>query len=531
MLDSKYIQLMEYYEANKHKPWDEWLIFDRVLEKRGKQGQVGIFRSKTGNLVYLFKTSQSLDYLVYHELTTMRGLNSLGSFCPHFCKGLGAITTLVEPDGNVKNPFRIKSKYPIEKEVLLCEYIPKSTKLSNYVRADKAKVSEDVLYSIAKQVMMALVIGQKHVRFSHYDLHSDNIMVRKCNKDLVFLYKLDDQNQFLVPTLGYYPVIIDFGFSYAGNSENGPLWASLGYTDSGFMSDRFDWVADPKLFLITLSGEIRNRRNTKKSKVLRRVVQNMFRSLSVDMSCGWDTHCSDSALDSVWSEMGTSAASKSKVFRNNPTLCLEILQTLIVAPIQPQSTELLKTSFEAFLGEWMKIEMEISSEFYGLYLLKKLTDAAREVRYAYTQRDTREAGLRAFRLAVQEAVDQISSFCSLKDIHYERLLCGLFIFAKSMEGVLRSHMAERTKEKLIEYNKLPLQSTLQMYCAVEVNLPCTAYTYTQDTVFVVVDYVEKKYQLFQLQDTTSLDKLNCTTGLYAGTLVYDLYCKGKMNAT
>lgn len=525
MLDTRYKELVEYYEANKHLPWNEWLVFDRVLEKHGKQGQVGIFRSKEGNLVYLFKTSQSIDFLVYHELTSMRGLNSLCAYCPHFCKGIGVISAMIEPDGYVKNPFRIKSKYPIEKEVLLCEYIPKSTKLSNYVRADKAKISEDVLYSLAKQVMLGLVIAQNIAKFTHYDLHSDNIMVRKCNPNLVFLYKLDEQNQFLVPTLGYYPVIIDFGFSYAENAENGPLWSSLGYTDSGFLSDRFDWVADPKLFLITLSEEIRHKRNTKKSKTFRRVVQNMFHPLSVDMSCGWDTHCSDSALDIVWDTMGTTEAGKSKVFRNNPTLCLEILQTLIIAPIQPQKTDMLKTSFQTFLNEWLKIEMEISSEFYGIYLLKKMVDTAREVRSAYTDKTTREAALKAFRLSLTEAVDNISSYCTLKDIHYERLLCGLYIFTKNMEGVLHTHMMERVTEKKVEYDKLPLKSTLQMYCALEVNLPCSNYIYNTDTVFVVLDCVKKNYSLFQLEDADSLTKLNSVPGIYAGTLAYDMYCE------
>ena len=91
-------------------------------------------------------------------------------------------------------------------------------------------------------------------------------MIKKCNKDLVFLYKLDDENQFCVPSMGHIGIIIDYGFSYISDMKDGPLYASLCHTDVGFMSDRFDWVADPKLFLVTVSDEIKEMRKTKNAK-------------------------------------------------------------------------------------------------------------------------------------------------------------------------------------------------------------------------------------------------------------------------
>jgi hypothetical protein len=97
-------------------------------------------------------------------------------------------------------------------------------------------------------------------------------MIKKCDKNLSFLYVIDDENQFLVPSLGYYPIIIDYGFSYIENMDNGPLWASLAHTNVGFMCDRFDPIADPKLFLVTVSFEIKNKRNSKKSKLFRKII-------------------------------------------------------------------------------------------------------------------------------------------------------------------------------------------------------------------------------------------------------------------
>ena len=113
-------------------------------------------------------------------------------------------------------------------------------------------------------------------------------MIKRCDKNIVNLYIIDDDNQFCIPTMGYNPIIIDYGFSYISDMEDNPLWASLAHTDVGFMSNIFDWVADPKLFLITVSLEIKNKRNSKQSKIFRRIVKNIFYPLNIDWESGWD---------------------------------------------------------------------------------------------------------------------------------------------------------------------------------------------------------------------------------------------------
>ena len=179
------------FQTNKDLPWQDWLEYITTFDKPGKQGLVGLMKSKKDDAVYVFKISQYINYLVQHEITVMKGLNDISIYCPHFCKALGSIICKVDPRTRKSgNPFEIQlgtSAYPIEKEVLLCEYIDKSTKLYNYIRGID-KIPEEVLYSTIKQVMMAIIIAQRQKRFSHYDLHSNNVMMRKCNKDLVFLY-------------------------------------------------------------------------------------------------------------------------------------------------------------------------------------------------------------------------------------------------------------------------------------------------------------------------------------------------------
>ena len=524
MFSNKYQQLLIYFEKNKDKPWTEWLKFDKLLDNQGKQGMVGLFKLKDENEEdspkYIFKLSQNLNYLVYHELTVMQGLSSISNFCPFFCKGIGSIKCKVEPKRKIKNPFDIKSKYPIEKEVLLCEYIENSSKFYNYIKTKDIK--EEMLYSIVKQVLMAINIAQYKKQFTHYDLHSNNIMIKKCNKDLVFIFKYDNDNQFSIPTLGYYPIIIDYGFSYISDMEDKPLWTSLAHTEVGFMSDRFDWVADPKLFLITVSDEIKDKRNTDKSKKFRRIVRNLFYPLKIDVECGWDDDEDKSAADYVL-EMLNIENSTSKIFKDFDYYCIDILQSLIILPLQEQDYSNIGKSFKAFLKEWSKIENEISNEFYNIYILKEVVNIARNIRPDYLKKESRDDAILIFQKNIYKAINTVSAFCNPKNINFEKFLCSLLLLAENIEGMLYEVINTRMEEKQKQYDKLPLQSLEQIYAAVDVNIKDT-YIYNKDTIFCIIDVENETNDLFEIPEN-EVDNINEINNLSKGCYIYDLYKK------
>lgn len=522
--DVKYNSLIKCYEENKDKPINDWLTFDKVLDKPGKQGIVGLFKNKNGD-EFIFKISQYINYLVYHELIIMQGLKEINTYCPHFCRGIGMITCDVDPRykkedvDNTYNPFSIKSKYPIEKDVLLCEFIDNSSKFYNYIRS--TKVDEDVLYSIVKQVILAISIAQKEKKFTHYDLHSFNIMIKRCNKDVVLLYKIDDHNQFCVPTLGYYPVIIDFGFSYISDMDDGPLWPSLAHTDVGFMSDRFDWVADPKLFLITVSDEIKNKRKSKKSKIFRRVVRNMFYSLTIDWESGWDDVEDNRGASDHILEMTEKHNKISELFKEYDYYCIDLLQTLIIIPLENQNTDQFDTSYKAFLQEWIKIESEISNPFYNIYILKGIIDIARTVRPKYFSNETRLESLQIFRHGTYDMIQKVTKFCIPKNVNYEKLLCSLFVFARCMEGVLYKIMNDRMNVKEKEYKKLPVSSIDEIYAIITTNIP-DEYVYNENTKVLMIDNVNKDCKLVERIPDDKIKHINDISHLARGCYIHDI---------
>lgn len=524
---TEYNQLLNCFNENKNNNWDDWLQFDTVFDKPGKQGVVGLLKlidEKDHKSKYVYKISQYVNYLVLHEYTVMKGLNTIASYCPNFCKVFGTLKCRMNPKiEKESNPFKYKNKdITIEKDVLLLEYIDKSYKFYNYIRANKSKIPENVLYSTLKQVLMAIIIAQRKKEFAHYDLHSNNIMMRKCNKDLVCLYVLDEQNQFAIPTFGHYPVIIDFGFSYINDMDDGPMWSTMAHTHVGFMSDRFDWVADPKLLLITTSAEIKEKRNTKNARKLRRIVRNIFHPLDIDWDCGWDNYSTDAcAATDYITEILEKYTEKSELLTECPHYCIDLFQSLIILPLEEKPYNNIKITFSVFLNEWVKIENQISSTFYNLYILKGVVDAARMVGPSYRCKDTRIDAIKTFKSCVLSRIDEVAKFCNPKDINYEKMFCSLLLFAENIEGFLYNKVNKRMNEKEKTYRKLPLKSTEQIYGAIEANLP-DDYYYNENTTILVINNINETCDFFK-PESDQLEFINDLHPMARGTYIYDLY--------
>lgn len=512
-----FAQQNRHFCLNNDLPLSEWLEVEKIF-KPGKQGIVGLVRSKKDkDCLYVFKVTQGINYLINHEKATMEALKSLTDYCPHFCRLFGTVSAFVDPcNQKDDNPFDCdNSRYKIEKDVLLTEYLVKSKKFCRYIYSD---VSEDILYSTIKQVLLALAIAQKEKRFTHYDLHSNNVMMKKCSRNLVFLYVLDEKSQFCVPTRGYYPVIIDYGFSYAGDMDSGYLWQSLNHTDIGFLSDRFDPIADPKLFLVTVSDEIRRARKSKQSRKLRNIVKNNFSSLPIDWDSGWDNDSKDCATDLLLRKL-EKYTKLSPLFREYEYYCIDLIQSLIILPLEDQKKDNLELSFVTFLTEFIKLETQIGNPFFCLCLLKAIVDSARQVHVDYLKSQTREQAVKTFRNDISSIMSSLVNYCQLKDIDFEKMLCGLLCSVKGIEGYFYRSIEKRALEKDRQYRKVPLTTPEELALTIDVCLP-EKYTFSTDTRVVVIDNIKKCTYPFELTEEQS-DHLNNFTSVSWGTEMYN----------
>jgi len=517
--DTDYDIFTEEFRKNKDKDWREWLEFDAVFDKPTKQGLVGTLRLRNRKDVKcVFKMSQFVNYLVQLEGKVMTSLNEISDYCPHFCRSIGQITAKINPRVNKCYPFDTNSKYLTEKDVLLCENIDRSRKLYSYIKNNG--INENIVFSAIKQVMMALCISQKVKKFTHYDMHSCNIMMKKHDPDTVFLYILDEENQFCVPTYGYCPMIIDFGFSHVCEFDGDYAWASFGFTDVGFTSDRFDSISDIKLFLVTVLSELRERQKSENIKVFRNIVRNIFSPLTIDWESGWNNIKTNSASNKVLDFLDPFNTT-SKLFREKGHYLIDILQTLITLPLKPRDYTDMLVVFGAFLKEWTKIEAEFKDDVYCMYIFKCMIDSARSVRNKYSDQKQRDKAVDEFSHKMYSAIMSVSKFCSPKPVKYEVLLCSLFILSKNIEGMLYDIMQKYTRDREKEYAKMPLKTVTEVYAAIETNIK-SEYKFTEKTSVVAFDCVKRKTFVFKPKPD-QLDIINDVLPIYRGTVLYDVY--------
>lgn len=484
----------KYIDDNKYEKWDKWLEVDRVFPRQGKQGIVGVLKSKLDpDMKFVFKLSQTVNFLGQHEMAIMEGLSDIGEYCPHFCRLLGGIICEVNPSTSTKkNPFEITSKYPIEKEVILCELLKNNVKLYNYIKSDRCENRK--ILSIIKQTLCAISVSQKKKKFTHYDLHSNNVLLQKCDMDSVNLYILADKTYFAIPTHGNKPTIIDYGFSYSVDLDDKPLWPSLGHTEVGFTSYRFDPISDPKLFLVTLSDELCDINPDKQTLKLRRVVRNLFSGLDIDWRSGWDKNGS-SISDLIYKSISINI-DDSKVFTKYGSHCFDLLQTLVILPIQSQPETSYVDEFDEFLEEFVKIETAINLSFYSIYILKTLVSSARSVRYDWLNGRKDEA-VDMFRSEIMSKIATITKFCRPKGVRWDKMLRSLFSFSRSMEGMMFRYATKLDKKYASDLQKLQIKSVDEMLKCLDINFP-SEYIYTRDTTINVFDSVSESRFSFKL---------------------------------
>jgi hypothetical protein len=485
----------------------------------GTQGICGILSSGEEDVV--FKSSQYIDYIAEHEYNVMLGLDKISEFCPHFCRSLGFVNFNMEPKFKENtNPFEIVSKYGIKKGVLL-EEVVKGSKMSDYIISRNI----DMLISNVKQVLAALVIAQNTQHFSHYDLHSDNVLLSKCSRDDVSFYIFDKENTLLLPTHGYYPKIIDFGFAYNDNMHDNYATTGICFTDSGMMSDRFDWIADFKVFLISVSKDMKDdMENSSKAEKFRDICRNMFSGLKLDWKTGWDTDDKKDygASTMVMDKLNDLILMNKCIFRDHGYACIDIIQSMIILPLEKKPSTEIAHAYPAFLREFRKIESGIKSSTYAMYILKCLVDSAKNNRKDYVNETTRTSAVKKFRADVLDAIMSVSKFFTPSDLKYELMLCSLYSLSNCIEGLLYKYIEKRVEKKEKLYEKIIPKSNIEILNIVDANFEDKVYKYSEKTILNIFDAVKKCRKVLKLTQSQA-KKMNSLPKYLRGHYALDIY--------
>jgi hypothetical protein len=265
----------------------------KTFKTKGVQGITGILTCKgLKDYPIVFKVSVEIDKSVEHEFSIMNSLNDIRLFCPHFVGSLGMFKLPIsrtyvythieenekydehsgsatesgsETESEEENEDEEFEEYTIDDVDLFMndeQYLPINVLFMEYVSSlsfsdicRKSRKNKNLILSQILMVLSALSISQKYDKFTHYDLHVDNVLIRQCEPEAIFIYKIND-SKILVPTFGFYPVIIDMGSSYSNALENNDMKSSIANYDNGLQPTIYDPLNDLHHFLISALYDI-----------------------------------------------------------------------------------------------------------------------------------------------------------------------------------------------------------------------------------------------------------------------------------
>jgi hypothetical protein len=390
-------------------------------------------------------------------------------------------------------------------------------KLYRYIKNDN--VTPDIIMSIIKQTLMATIIAGEHTKFTHYDMHSNNVLIKKCQPNTAFFYILDDNRTYLVPTYGYYPVIIDFGFSFSSNNEGKPIGSALAHTNVGFMSSGYDQNADPKLFLTSVSHEMKKYKKSEISTQFRELIKRIYEKCDVDLDCGWDNREDSPSISEYILKKMNGQFKRSKFFKNQGHHIVDLMQALVELPVYKRKTEdEIDDLAGVLVTEFYKIEKEISSEFYNMYIMKNMIDSTIKNRSLYIEKETREKAVQNFKNDILKTIDSLVKFCNPK-INWEKLLCCLLCISKCIENICYEKLKKLMSIKKADYNNMRLKNTTEIFEAIEANIP-SHFFFDDKSVIYVWDCVNQKSYKMKL-NKSMINSLNETHPFERGTILYE----------
>ena len=522
MESTEYTQLHSLYKSNMNSKLEEWTEFQHVFDRLGENAIAGTLKIRNeSQSEIVFKFSKNFNYTIRHEYKIYQSLNCLRDYSIHFSKAYGLIKEKTDKNLKAVNPFHIdQNAYGIKNDILLVEYYNKP-KFNQYLL--NPNVSEKIIFSTVKQVLLALMFAQRKIQFTHYDLHASNIFMDRCAKNLVFLYVLDESNQFYIAPRGHFPVIFDYGLSYSKSIENTTLDCVMCHTETGHTSNTFDCLCDAKTFLVSSSSTLSKSRITKRSKRFRNVIKNIFSPLHLDWQSGWlKTQKGEQSPTDILVELFDKFnKKKSELFRSRIYECLDIIQSLIILPLSRQDYSDIKLNFSSFLNEWIKIENEFICKPYMLSILKGIVDTANQVRMSYFEDDSREGSIQTFKEAVYESIASVSKFCRPKKINFEVMLGSLLMLSSNIEGIFFETSRNIEKKKNELYSKLMFNSVDQIFASIEV-LFQDNFVFKNDTEILVFDSIRENKASFKLSPEQTVS-INDLPNLVKGTYIYDLY--------
>ena len=488
---------------NKLSVISEHIDFVRSFTTKGVQGVVGfvvIKSDKSGSkketdpndpkteskkeTPIVFKLSTDVNRSVEHEYEIMEYFNDMRKYCPHFSRSIEMINIPVSNDFIFDSYDRSLFSFDdetIPRNVLFMEYVNKLP----FFRLCQDCDNKNIIISQILQVMIALEIGQRKKRLTHYDLHTANILIQMCEPNSVFVYKIGNKNYY-TPTFGFFPMIIDLGISYSNNMNGKKMMSNTDNYDHGFQTTEFDRLNDVHHFLLTTFYYIEV--DSEAYDSMSNKIKFIFRHLPVLRKSGWKILPND-LCDIVIDKLKDDCRyyKRYSLFNEYDKQSLELFNNLITLPMRNRTSNTsFSECFQTFMEEYHKmIDIDDFSEHDVMFVLREIISSVNMCRELY--KINPDNGVDRFKFLIKESISTVLKENVYFDkINYEKLLISAIVFGEKLETIYYDHIEDHRELINEKYKRTVVDSPIDMFTYISKNLT-PHFTIDKNTVVYIWD--------------------------------------------
>ena len=435
---------MNPYYSNELRSWQTWCTLapylmgsqssdefwnafsaDEDIVEEGAQAMVGVVYKGAARCIY--KISQYEDYTVHHEYRVLRALNQHLHWLPYIPKVYGLIpyTGFVDPNEGMNGSIEPR----ITRYALLMEEVQHVCNLSKFIKTKSARL----IVAVLKQLLLCIRILRRQ-QATHYDLHTDNVLIRKCPDNLVIQYQ-----NYTIRTFGYMPVIIDYGFAHAENIEGSgePLYVSLYSVVHGYMSDRYMPFADYIRLSYSMAQDLKTQYNKDKLFLSKKLRGLFAKCETIMIDNGWETSDAPDYIDEIYEKINI------KLYLLNDIRWLSILTSLLPQKLGTPAGEFNKQPFHTFARVWQLIEKRVTHQPLLNYLFRYLVQT---IRMHVDHREIKAIFMDEFTRVVNSYVPTLD---------FSILVYAVKSMARNLHILLAHYLNKRERELRASYTSLP----------------------------------------------------------------------------
>jgi len=230
----------------------DWRL-NTVIKAKSETGNwytniVGTLATKENE--YIYKVSRIPSFRGFWEFLISCEIKSKLSSIKNFARVIDVQKLLLDIDEDGKTIPSVKNKKKRERNVMIQKIVLGISLAKNI----KCGCTEEFLFDSIFQILAALYCAQKLVKFTHYDLHGNNVLLEKEKifegKQIFYLYDIDN-NPSLIPSYGYRAKIIDYEYSHVDNVNGKAFDSRLDLINRFYIPSEFDPSYDVLRFVIS----------------------------------------------------------------------------------------------------------------------------------------------------------------------------------------------------------------------------------------------------------------------------------------